>query len=170
MADKSTPVIFTSTSLDYYPSSQKITPQKIIGIISIVAITVFFSIASFYNAQLSLAIINTCFFTLLGGAIIHSLIFPTDDMLLSDTDTPAKPYDPTSFVLPIRRRSTMTGQNDLDGVILPKPGKLGPDGTVIRTKPGAVRRPSHLREEYHPTEEEKEPKHVKFSLRRKTHL
>ncbi len=123
MADNSPPIdpiLSRVPSLSFYPSPHKsISPQKIIGIISIIALSVFFSIASFYNAQLSFAIINTCFFALLGGSIIYSLLIPSVDRIPA-SHSPAKPRRSRAYSCPHRRISLIKEDGE-DGVCMERP-------------------------------------------------
>ena len=116
------PIIKRDLSLSFYPSPHtKITPQKIIGIISIIALFIFFSIASFYNAQLPFAIINTCFFTLLGGSIIYSLLIPSVNILPA-SHAPAKPRRSRAYSCP-HRRITAIIESGEDGPAMSRPSK-----------------------------------------------
>ena len=130
------PIISRSSSLSFYPSPHKnISPQKIIGIISIIAFSVFFSIASFYNAQLSFAIINTCFFALLGGSIIYSLLVPSADRLPA-SHAPSKPRRSRTYSCPHRRISLIKEDGE-DGVCMERPShhKVHFDSPLVEQQP-----------------------------------
>jgi len=109
-------------SLSAYPSPHEHTPpQKIIGIISIIALTIFLSIASFYNAQLTFAIINTGFFTVLGGSIIYSLLTPSVNVIPA-SHAPLKPRRSRAYSCPYRRVSQIKDGGE-DGWSAERPKK-----------------------------------------------
>lgn len=103
--------------LNTYPCPKKITSSKIIGAVVIIAAALFFSIAAFYSAQMSFAIINTCFFAVVASELIISLLNYAKDL---DQILPFKaPRQSKAFSMPYKRISKLKEDPDPFGISFP---------------------------------------------------